>query len=97
MINSHTSHIKNSSYFSFGDTITTTITQRLSTLSQPGKEYLCFQIEEKSAHAAQCAKSRALIIVLKVTFDNDSFEQQCFIIKELLQSKQLKKHVCHFG
>ena len=55
-------------YSSFGDTITTTITSQYSTLSPPGELYLCFHIEGGSAHAAQCAKSRELIKVLKAKF-----------------------------
>ena len=43
----------------------------------------------KISHAAQCAKSRAFITVLKAIFDIDSIEQQCVIIKGLLHSKQL--------
>ena len=49
-------------------------------------------MEGKSAYAPQCAKSRALIKVLKAIFDIDSYEKQCVIIKGLLHSKQLEKH-----
>ena len=76
-------------YF-FVDTISTTTTPRSPTLSPPGKEYLCFQIEGKIAHTAQCAKSIAPIKVLKAIFDFDSFGKLCVINKGLLQSEQLK-------
>ena len=52
-------------------------------MTPPGKEYIYFQIEGKSFHEAQCAKSIALIKVLKSIFEIDSFEQQCGIIKGL--------------
>ena len=45
----------------------------------------------KIDHAEKCDESRALINFLKEIFDIDSFEQQCVIIKGLLQSEQLKK------
>ena len=54
---------------------------------------MCFKIEGKISHAAQCDKSRALIKVLKAIFEIDLFEQKCVIIKGLLQSKQLEKHM----
>ena len=53
---------------SLGDIITNTTTPQYSTLHPPIKYYICFQIEVKSAHAAQCDKSRALIKVLKALF-----------------------------
>ena len=59
---------KKFSYSYFGDTITTTATLKFSTLTSPGKEYLCFKIKEKGDHSTQCAKSRASIKVLKSIF-----------------------------
>ena len=50
-------------------------------------------MEGESAHASQSDKSRALIKFLKAIFDTDSFEQQCVIIKGLLQFEQLLKHM----
>ena len=60
---------------SFGDTITTKTTPRPSTLPSNGKYYLCYQIEGGRFHAAQCDKSRVLIIGIKSIFEIDSFEQ----------------------
>ena len=56
-------------YSYFGDTISTTNTLRLSTLTPPRKGYICFKIEGESAHVAKCVKSRALIKVIKSIFD----------------------------
>ena len=50
-----------------------------------GKEYLCFHINIKSLHADQCVKS----IILNKAIDSilciDTFEQQCVVIKCMLQ------------
>ena len=51
----------------------------------------------ESSHAAQCEKPRALIKFPKAIFNIDSFEQQRVIIKGLLQSKQLKRHMVTIG
>ena len=50
-------------------------------LLPPGKEYLCFQMDGKSAHAAQCSKSRSLTKVFDLTPWIGSFEQKCVISK----------------
>ena len=50
-------------------------------------------MEGKSSHAAQYDKSRASTKVLKSISDIESFGQQYFIIKGLLQSEQLEKHM----
>ena len=50
-----------------------------------------------SSHAAQYAKSRALIKVMKAIFNIDPFEEQYVIIKGLFQSKQLEKHMGDIG
>ena len=98
IIHSHMRHlIKNCCSYSFGDTISTTNTPKLSTLPPPGTEYMCFQTEGGSAHAEQFDQSRSLIKVLKAIFYIDSFEQQCFIIKGLLQSKQLENRWLPLG
>ena len=57
------------------------------------KEYLCFQIEGKSAHAAQCDKSRALTKVINLTVGIESFEEQYVILKGLSQSYKLKQNM----
>ena len=46
-----------------------------------GKEYWCFQVENKSPHAAQCVKSRVLKKVINSILSINTFEQQCVVIK----------------
>ena len=41
-----------------------------------GKEYLCFQINSKSPHAAQCVKSRILNKAIDYILSIDTFEKQ---------------------
>ena len=50
-----------------------------------GKEYLCFQVDKKSPHAAQCIKSRVLNKVINYILSINTFEQQCAVIKCMLQ------------
>ena len=45
-------------------------------LPPPRKEYFCFQKYGKSAHAAQCAKSRVLTKLIDTIIDIDSFDLQ---------------------
>ena len=47
----------------------------------------------KSAHAAQCYNSPVLTKLIGLILHFESFEQQCVIIKGLLQSDQLKKNI----
>ena len=54
-------------------------------------------MEGKVSHEAQCAKSRALIKVMRAIFDIDSFEKIYIIIKGLLQSEQPEKHMVAIG
>ena len=53
---------------------------------RPGQKLMDWEI----AHAAQCYKSRASTKVIYLILDIESFEQQCFILKWLLQSWRLK-------
>ena len=53
-------------------------------LSPPGKEYIFFQMGGKTSHSAQCSCSLTNVIDLILYIE--SFEQQCVIIKGLLQS-----------
>ena len=46
-----------------------------------GKEYLCFQVDNKSPHAAQCVKSRVLNNVIDSILSIKSFEPQRVVIK----------------
>ena len=48
-------------------------------------------------HSAQCSKSRALTEVIDLILDIESFEQQCVIIRGLLQSDRLKQHMVTIG
>ena len=56
-----------------------------------GKEYLCFQVDNKSPHAAQCVKSRILNKAIDSILSIDTFEQQCVVIKCMLQPPHLLK------
>ena len=62
-----------------------------------GKEYLCFYINIKSLHADQCVKS----IILNKAIDSilciEPFEQQCVVIKCMLQSSRLEDHMKTIG
>ena len=51
-----------------------------------GKEYLCFQKNSKSTHAAQCVKEPILNKAIDSILSIDTFEQQCVVIKCMLQS-----------
>ena len=55
-----------------------------------GKEYLCFQVNSKSPHAAQCVKSRILNKAIYSILSIDTFDQQCVVIKCMLQSSRLE-------
>ena len=61
------------------------------------KEYLCFQVDNKSSHASQCVKSRVLKKVLDSILSINAFEQQCVVIKCLLQSSRLEDHMETIG
>ena len=62
-----------------------------------GKEYLCFQIDNKSPHAAQCVKSKVLNKVIDSILSIKIFEQQCVVIKCMLQSSLLEDHMKTIG
>ena len=50
-------------------------------LTPLGKEYLCFQVDNKSPHAVQCVKSRVLKKVIDSILSINTFAQQCVVIK----------------
>ena len=54
-----------------------------------GKEYLCFQVDNKSPHAVQCVKSRVFKKVIDFILSINTFDQQCVVIKCMLQSSHL--------
>ena len=62
-----------------------------------GKEYLCYQINSKSPHAAQCFKSRILKKAIDSILSIDTVEQQCVVIKCMLQSSRLEDHMKNIG
>ena len=62
-----------------------------------GEEYLCFQVDKKSPHAAQCVKSRVLNKVIDSILSINTFEQQCVVIKYMLQSSRLEDHMKTIG
>ena len=62
-----------------------------------GKEYLCFQVNSKSPHAAQCVKSRILNKAIDSILYIDTFEQQRVVIKFMLQSSRPEDHMNTIG
>ena len=62
-----------------------------------GKEYLCFHVDNKSPHAAKCVKSRILNKAIDSILSTDKFEQQCVLIKFMLQSSRLEDHMKTIG
>ena len=70
---------------------------RTNKLHLVGKEYLCFQINGKYPHAAQCDKSRILNKAIGYILSIDTFEQQCVVIKFMLQSPRLEYHMKTIG
>ena len=57
-----------------------------SKISTSGKEYPCFQSDGESAHAFQCAKSRAPTKLIDLIIEIEPFDQQCLFIKGLFHS-----------
>ena len=70
---------------------------KTSELPPVRKEYLCFQVDSKSTHAAQCVKSRVLNKAIDSIVYIDTFEQQCVVIKHMLQSSRLEDHLKTIG
>ena len=66
-------------------------------LHPPVKEYLCFQMGGKTAHAAHCSKSHLFTEFIDLILEIELFEQQCVILKLLLQSDRLKQHMVTIG
>ena len=62
-------------------------------LTAVDKEYLYFQVNSKYSHAAQCVKSRILNKAIYSILYIDTFEQQCVVIKCMLQSSRLEDHM----
>ena len=62
-----------------------------------GKAYLCFRVDNKSPHAAQCVKSRVLNKAIDSSLSINIFEKQCVVIKYMLQSSRLEDHMKTIG
>ena len=62
-----------------------------------GKEYLCFQINRRSSHAAQCFKSWIMNKYIDFILSIHTIEQQCVVIKGMLQSPRIEDHVNTIG
>ena len=58
---------------------------------------MCFQINCKSAQKAKCVKSRIMTEVIDYVLSIDKFEQQCVVLKVMLQSPHLKDHMKTIG
>ena len=66
-------------------------------LPPDGKEYLCFHINGIFSHAAQCVKSRIMNKTVYSILSIDTFEQQCVVIKGMLQSPSLEDNMKTIG
>ena len=62
-----------------------------------GKEYLCFHVDKKYPHAAQCVKSRVLNKFIDSILSINTFEKQCVVIKCMLKSSRLEDHMKTIG
>ena len=53
--------------------------------------------EGKTAQSARCIKSMIMTKMIDYFLSIDKFEQQCVVLKGMLQSPQLKDHVQTIG
>ena len=58
---------------------------------------MCFQVDNKSPHAALCVKSKVLNKVIDSILSINKFNQQCVVIKRMLQSSRLEDHMMTIG
>ena len=58
---------------------------------------MCFQVDNKSPHAAQFVKSSVLNKAIDSIISIDTFEQQCVIIKCMLKSSRIDDHMKTIG
>ena len=58
---------------------------------------MCLQVNNKSPHVAQCVKSRLLNKAIDSILSIDTFQQQCVVIKYMLQSSRLEDHMKTIG
>ena len=67
---------------------------KTSTILPPvSKEYMCFMKAGKYDQAARFNKSRIMTKVVDSVLSIDTLEQQCEVLKGMLQSPRLKDHV----
>ena len=66
-------------------------------LPPAGKEYLRFQINGRSYHAAQCVKSRMMNKSIDYILYIEIFEQEIVVIKGMLQPLRLEDHMKTIG
>ena len=62
-------------------------------LTPTGKEYLRFQVNNKSSQADKCVKSKIMNKVTNYILSIDTFEQQCVVLKGMLQFPRIKYHM----
>ena len=58
---------------------------------------MCFQKDGKTAQAARCIKSRIMTKVIDSVILIATFEQQCVVLKGMLQSLHLEDNVHTIG
>ena len=58
---------------------------------------MCFHIDGKYAQTLKCVKSRIMTKVIDCVISIDNFEQQCVVLKGVLQSPRIKDHVKTIG
>ena len=66
-------------------------------LPPAGNEYFCFHINGKSPQDYKCVKYRITTKVINYTISIDTFEQQCVVLKYMLQLPRLKYHMKNIG
>ena len=58
---------------------------------------MCFQKDGKTSQASRCIKSRIMTKVIDYVLSIDTFDQQCVVLKGMLQSPRLKDHIHTIG
>ena len=71
--------------------------QKTKQLPPTRKEYLCFHINRRSYHAAQCVKSQIMNRDIYYILFIDTFEKKCVVIKGMLQSLCLEYQMNSIG
>ena len=69
-------------------------TEKLPSVST---EYICFYIDDKYTQVPKCVKSRIMAEVIECVLSIDKFEQQCVVIKGMLQPNRLEHHMKTIG